>query len=82
MKSIDYYEKKYNRNKLLLVIILKYDGEVIKEHQLKREWRFLSFAVASIDEQENLYNVLDGKEKFNSNGNGRRVVRSKISRLL
>lgn len=66
MKNIDYYEKKYNRNKLLLVMILKYDGEVIKEHQLKREWTFLSFAVASIDEQKNLYNALDDKEKFNT----------------
>ena len=66
MKSIDYYEKKYNRNKLLLIMILKYDGEVIKEYQLKREWTFLSFAVASIDEDENLYNALSDKEKFNT----------------
>ena len=66
MKNKDYYEKKYNRNKLLLVMILKYDGDVFKNYQLKREWTFLSFAVANIDEEGKFYNALNEKEKFDS----------------
>lgn len=64
MKSIDYYNKKYNRNKLLLVMILKYEGEIFKDHELKKEWTFSSFAVANIDEENKLYNALDEEEKF------------------
>ena len=64
MKNINCYDKKYNTNELFLVMILKYGGEVFKDYQIKREWTFLSFAVATIDEEGKLYNVLDEKEKF------------------
>ena len=66
MKKLEYYEKKYNKNKLLLVMILKYDGEIFKDYELKKQWTFLSFAIANIDENGNIYNAVNEKEKFNN----------------
>ena len=66
MKNKDYYTQKYNKNKLLLVILLRYDGEVFKDYELKKMWTFLSFAIADINEEEKLYNVLNEEETFDN----------------
>ena len=66
MKNINCYDKKYNTNELFLVMILKYGGDVFKDYEMKTEWTFLSFAVASIDEEGKLYNALNEKERFDN----------------
>jgi len=57
-------KKEFNQNQTFLGVILKYNGKVKKDNEIKKEWIFVTYVVAILSEDKRYFNAINPEIEF------------------